>query len=150
VPGCSCVFRCVCMCRSQCVCLPVCDCVADEVDVRFFLDFLRFGGGGGFCARDPYLHTHTLTHTFTHTHTHSHPTTHTHTHTHSLTHTQHITYLEHMRILDCGGLSVWTCKRPVCERVRVFVCVSLRNPHVQHYTVHVHVTFFSSRRWASL
>jgi hypothetical protein len=30
----------------------------DEVDVRFFLDFLRFGGGGGFCARDPYLHTH--------------------------------------------------------------------------------------------
>jgi hypothetical protein len=24
----------------------------------FFLYFLRFGGGGGFCARDPYLHTH--------------------------------------------------------------------------------------------
>jgi hypothetical protein len=30
----------------------------DEVDVRFFLYFLRFGGGGGFCARDPYFLTH--------------------------------------------------------------------------------------------
>jgi hypothetical protein len=25
--------------------------------VRFFLDFLRFGGGGGFCARGHFLHT---------------------------------------------------------------------------------------------
>jgi hypothetical protein len=29
------------------------------VNKRFFLDFLRFGGGGGFCARGLYLHTHT-------------------------------------------------------------------------------------------
>ncbi len=26
--------------------------------MRFFLDFLRFGGGGGVCARNPYFHTH--------------------------------------------------------------------------------------------
>ena len=30
----------------------------DEVGKRFFLDFLRFGGERGFCARGPYFHTH--------------------------------------------------------------------------------------------
>jgi hypothetical protein len=30
----------------------------DETGKRFFLDFLRFGGGGGFCVRYPYFNTH--------------------------------------------------------------------------------------------
>jgi hypothetical protein len=34
----------------------------DETGKRFFLDFLRFGGGRGLRARGPYFHTHTPMH----------------------------------------------------------------------------------------